>query len=312
MSHAISARANADLIDQKYAEWKQDPKSVDDTWAMFFEGFELGLTQPAPVGKKGAGSDPGAEQVGGLDLATRARVVSMVHQYRSLGHTAAWLDPLEEEAPSQPLLSLGELGFLPQHLEEEVATQFYEGGRRMKLRDMIERLDQTYCGKVGFEYMHMQTPDVRDWIRDRVEARLEQPEPSIEKKKAALGWLAQAELFERFLHRKYVGQKRFSLEGGDALMVALNGLVQKFPDFGVHEMVMGMAHRGRLNVLANLLQKPLTVILYEFSENYVPNLVAGDGDVKYHLGYDAEFDVDGHPVKIHLGANPSHLEAVNG
>ena len=146
MSHAISARANADLIDQKYAEWKQDPKSVDDTWAMFFEGFELGLTQPAPVGKNGAGSDPGAEQVGGLDLATRARVVSMVHQYRSLGHTAAWLDPLEEEAPSQPLLSLEELGFLPQHLEEEVATQFYEGGQRMKLRDMIERLDQTYCG----------------------------------------------------------------------------------------------------------------------------------------------------------------------
>jgi len=310
MSHAISARANVDLIDQKYAEWKQDPKSVDDTWVMFFEGFELGLTQPVPIGKKGAGADSGTEQVGGLDLATR--VVSMVYQYRSLGHTAAWLDPLEKEAPSQPLLSLAELGFLPQHLDEEVATQFYEGGRRMKLRDMIERLDRTYCDKIGFEYMHIQTPDVRDWIRDRVEARLEQPEPSIEKKKMAFEWLAQAELFERFLHRKYVGQKRFSLEGGDALMVALNGLVQKFPDFGVHEMAMGMAHRGRLNVLANLLQKPLTVILYEFSENYVPNLVAGDGDVKYHLGYDAGFDLDGHPVKIHLGANPSHLEAVNG
>ncbi|MGB0239967.1 MAG: 2-oxoglutarate dehydrogenase E1 subunit family protein [Verrucomicrobiales bacterium] len=148
MSHAISARANADLIDQKYAEWKQDPKSVDDTWAMFFEGFELGLTQPATVGKKGAGSDPGAEQVGGLDLATRARVVSMVHQYRSLGHTAAWLDPLEEEAPSQPLLSLGELGFLPQHLEEEVATQFYEGGRRMKLRDRATRSDLLWEGRL--------------------------------------------------------------------------------------------------------------------------------------------------------------------
>lgn len=309
MSHAISARANVDLIDQKYAEWKQDPESVDDNWAMFFEGFELGMTQPLPEIK---GATPGDEQVGGLDLATRARIVSMVYQYRSLGHTAASLDPLEEETPNQPLLSLAELGFLPQHLDEEVTTQFYEGGRRMKLREMIERLDQTYCSKIGFEYMHMQTPDVRDWIRDRVEARLEQPEPSKEKKRAALGWLVQAELFERFLHRKYVGQKRFSLEGGDSLMVALNGLVRKFQHFGVSEMVMGMAHRGRLNVLANLLQKPLTVILYEFSENYVPNLVAGDGDVKYHLGYDADFDVDGHPVKIHLGANPSHLEAVNG
>jgi len=312
MSHAISARANVDLIDQKYAEWKQDPESVDDNWAMFFEGFELGMTQPLPEVKATTSVDSGDERVGGLDLATRARIVSMVYQYRSLGHTAASLDPLEEEAPNQPLLSLAELGFMPQHLDEDVATQFYEGGRRMKLREMIERLNRTYCSKIGFEYMHMQTPDVRDWIRDRVEGRLEQPEPPIEKKKAALGWLVQAELFERFLHRKYVGQKRFSLEGGDALMVALNGLVQRFQHFGVSEMVMGMAHRGRLNVLANLLQKPLTVILYEFSENYVPNLVAGDGDVKYHLGYDADFDVDGHPVKIHLGANPSHLEAVNG
>lgn len=312
MSHSIPARANVDLIDQKYADWKQDPNSVDETWAMFFEGFELGMTQPVSVGKTGKIDDPGAEVVGGLDMATRARIVSMVHQYRSLGHTAAWLDPLEETAPSQPLLSLEELGFLPEHLEEEVSTQFYEGGRRMKLGEMIDRLERTYCSKIGFEFMHMQTPDVREWIRERVESRIEQPEPDIESKKRALGWLAEAELFERFLHRKYVGQKRFSLEGGDSLMVALNGMVQSFPKYGVEEMMMGMAHRGRLNVLANLLRKPLTVILYEFSENYVPNLVAGDGDVKYHLGYDSELDVNGHPVKIHLGANPSHLEAVNG
>ena len=312
MSHTIPARANVDLIDQKYADWKQDPKSVDETWAMFFEGFELGLTQPISIGKTGKIDDPGAEVVGGLDMATRARIVSMVHQYRSLGHTAAWLDPLEETPPLQPLLSLDELGFLPEHLEEEVSTQFYEGGRRMKLGEMIDRLERTYCSKVGFEYMHIQTPDVREWIRERIESRIEQPEPDIDSKKSALGWLAEAELFERFLHRKYVGQKRFSLEGGDSLMVALNGMVQCFPKYGVEEMMMGMAHRGRLNVLANLLRKPLTVILYEFSEIYVPNLVAGDGDVKYHLGYDSELDVNGHPVKIHLGANPSHLEAVGG
>ncbi|MEM6278687.1 MAG: thiamine pyrophosphate-dependent enzyme, partial [Verrucomicrobiota bacterium] len=312
MSHSISARANVDLIDQKYADWKQNPKSVDETWAMFFEGFELGLTQPASAPDGTAISDPSTEVVGGLDMATRARIVSMVHQYRSLGHTAAWLDPLEETAPVQPLLSLEELGFLPGHLEEEVSTQFYEGGRRMKLGEMIERLERTYCGKIGFEFMHIQTPDVREWIRERVESRIDQPEPEVSEKKSALGWLAEAELFERFLHRKYVGQKRFSLEGGDSLMVALNGMVKTFAKYGVEEMFMGMAHRGRLNVLANLLRKPLTVILYEFSENYVPNLVAGDGDVKYHLGYDSELDVDGHRVKIHLGANPSHLEAVNG
>src|SRR5690606_35629345 len=105
---------------------------------------------------------------------------------------------------------------------------------------------------------------------------------------------------ERFLHRKYVGQKRFSLEGGDALMVALNGLMQKFSDHGIVEMVMGMAQRGRLNVLANLLRKPLTVLLYEFSDNYVPNLVFGDGDVKYHLGYESDHEINGETVKIQL------------
>lgn len=306
MSHTIPARANVDLIDQKYAEWKEDPNSVDQTWAMFFEGFELGLSQPAP-----ATLSSGEEMVGGLDIATRARIVTLVYSYRSLGHTAAWLDPLDEKAPEQPLLSLEELGFNEGHLDETVSTQFYENGRKMKLRELIDRLERTYCDKIGFEYMHLQTPDVRNWLRERIEARIDLPDPPKEKETAALRWLAEAALFENFLHRKYVGQKRFSLEGGDALMVALNGLKHLFPTYGVSEMMLGMAHRGRLNVLANLLQKPLTVILYEFSENYVPNLVAGDGDVKYHLGFDAEFEIDGHPVTIHLGANPSHLEAVN-
>ncbi|MDB4359047.1 2-oxoglutarate dehydrogenase E1 component [Verrucomicrobiales bacterium] len=311
MSNSISARENVDLIDQKYTDWKNDPASVDETWAMFFEGFELGMAQPAPR-KPDTPQTPGAEMVGGLDLATRASIVSLVYSYRSLGHTAAWLDPLDEEAPTQLLLSLEELGFKPEHLDEEISTQFYEEGRRMKLRELINRLKKTYCDKIGFEYMHIQTPDVRHWIRERIETRLDQPDPSVESKTKALTWLAEAELFERFLHRKYVGQKRFSLEGGDALMVALNGLVDMFPQYGVDEMVMGMAHRGRLNVLANLLKKPLTVILYEFSENYVPNLVAGDGDVKYHLGYVSDRNEGEKSVNIRLAANPSHLEAVNG
>ena len=306
MSHTIPARANVDLIDQKYVEWKVDPNSVDQSWAMFFEGFELGLSQPG-----GESSSPGDEMVGGLDMATRARIVTLVYSYRSLGHTAAWLDPLDEKAPDQPLLSLEELGFTENHLDETVSTQFYQDGRKMKLRELIDRLERIYCDKIGFEYMHLQTPDVRNWLRERIESRIDLPEPPKEKETAALRWLAEASLFENFLHRKYVGQKRFSLEGGDALMVALNGLKHLFPSYGVSEMMLGMAHRGRLNVLANLLQKPLTVILYEFSENYVPNLVAGDGDVKYHLGFDAEFDMDGHLVRIHMGANPSHLEAVN-
>lgn len=310
MSHSISARANVDLIDRKYESWKKDPNSVDQNWAMFFEGFELGMTQPIQ-GKADSVSAVSEEIVGGLDLATRARVVSLVNTYRTLGHIGAWLDPLEETAPDPHLLSLEELGFKPEHLDEEISTQFYENARRMKLRELIDRLRRTYCDKIGFEFMHLQTPDVRNWLRDRIESRIDQPGPPLEDKKHAMKWLAEAEHFERFLHRKYVGQKRFSLEGGDALMVALNGLTTMFERFGVHELVMGMAHRGRLNVLANLLKKPLRVILYEFSENYVPNLVAGDGDVKYHLGYESSLFVGDHEIKIQLAANPSHLEAVN-
>jgi len=310
MSHTIAARANVDLIDQKYAEWKTNPNAVDQSWAMFFEGFELGMSQPG-ASSTGTSVAP-SEASGGLDLATRARVVSLVSSYRTLGHTAAWLDPLDDEAPRQPLLELKELGFRPEHLDVTISTQFYGEGRPMALRELIDRLRRTYCDKIGFEFMHIQTPEVRNWVLERVEQRIELPPRKIEVKKSALNWLAEAELFESFLHRKYVGQKRFSLEGGDALMVALNGMVQKFPTYGIEEMVMGMAHRGRLNVLANLLKKPLTMLLYEFSENYVPNLVAGDGDVKYHLGFESAFELNGHPIRIALAANPSHLEAVGG
>lgn len=310
MSHSIPSRANVDLIDQKYADWKKDPHSVDENWAMFFEGFELGLTQPAPSKSGRAAAAAGSGSAGG-DLEMKVRVVSLINAFRTLGHTAAWLDPLDELPPSQPLLSLDYLGLDPAQLEEEVSTEIYEKGRPMKLRELTERLGRTYCDKIGFEIMHIQTPEVRNWLLKRIESRVDLPRPSLEKKKLALKWLAEAELFEKFLHRKYVGQKRFSLEGGDALMIALNGLMRAFPSYDVVEMVMGMAHRGRLNVLANLLHKPLTMLFYEFSENYVPNLVAGDGDVKYHLGFETDQEVDGTTIKIQLAANPSHLEAVS-
>ncbi|NNE92843.1 MAG: 2-oxoglutarate dehydrogenase E1 component, partial [Verrucomicrobiales bacterium] len=313
MSSSIAARANAELLEAKYVEWKEDADSVEPAWKSFFEGFELGIAQPPPdrPDHDAAGGDLAV--VGGLDLATRARIVSLVYNYRTLGHTKAWVNPLEDEPPEQDLLSLSELGFKQEHLDEEISTQFYEGGRRMQLKELIDRLEKTYCGKIGFEFMHIHRPIVRNWIRERVEARIDQIPPSKEKKEDALTWLTHAEAFEQFLHKKYVGQKRFSLEGGESLMVALNGILERAGSSNILDIVMGMAHRGRLNTLANFLHKPLKVLLYEFSENYVPNLVAGDGDVKYHLGFDAVRRTrSGAEVKIHLGANPSHLEAVNG
>ncbi|MEO0414759.1 MAG: 2-oxoglutarate dehydrogenase E1 component, partial [Verrucomicrobiota bacterium] len=248
-----------------------------------------------------------------MDLKTRARIVSLVYNYRTLGHTAAHLNPLENEAPDPPEFGLEALGFLPEHLSEEISTQFYKGGESMKLVELIDRLKKTYCDRVGFEFMHIHKAEVRNWIRERVESRIDSEAPTSKQVEQIFTWLTEAESFEQFLHRKYVGQKRFSLEGGESLMVALNGILDACPQSGVSEIVMGMAHRGRLNVLANLLRKPLKVLLYEFTENYVPNLVAGDGDVKYHLGFDAVRRTDDDKVvKIHLGANPSHLEAVNG
>lgn len=318
MNSSIASRANAEVIEAKYADWKQNPESVDISWANFFEGFEIGMTM-APdkprVSNNGGRSAPSPSELaeGVTDLATRSRIVSLVYTYRSLGHAAAHLNPLETEAPDFAPLTLGELGFEERHLDEEFSTQFYEGARKMQLREMIDRLERTYCDKIGFEFMHIQDAKERHWVRERIENRIDEPAESNGRVRNVLSWLTHAEVFEQFLHRKYVGQKRFSLEGGDALMVALNGILERCPGNGVSEIVMGMAHRGRLNVLANFLHKPLSVLLNEFSENYVPNLVAGDGDVKYHLGFDAiRRTSDDKIVRIHLGANPSHLEAVNG
>ncbi|MDF1812047.1 MAG: 2-oxoglutarate dehydrogenase E1 component [Verrucomicrobiales bacterium] len=320
MSSSIASHANTEIIESLYLDWKSDPGSVDNEWSSFFEGFELGMTltpeahRAAKSGKSiGKPATPGSEMVGGLDMATRARIVTLVYTYRSLGHTGAHLDPLTDRKELPPALTLAELGFKESHLSEEVSTQFYEGGRPMKLGELIDRLQRTYCDKIGFEYMHIHKPEVRNWIRERIESRIDDTSVPLEKIKNVLTWLTEANGFEQFLHRKYVGQKRFSLEGGDSLMVSLNGIFENCPANGVADIVMGMAHRGRLNVLANFLQKPLSVILYEFTENYVPNLVAGDGDVKYHLGFDVSRKTKNDKVvEIHLGANPSHLEAVNG
>ncbi len=313
MDSSVSARLNADLLDEKYLSWRRDPGSVEKNWASFFEGFELGCAHLEQLEDEEAqAGGAAAAPEGGLDLAKRARIVSMVYNFRALGHTAAMIDPLSEEAPEQPRLELEEFGFTESDLDLQVATQFYLGGRTMALREMIARLRSTYCDRIGFEFMHIHDTEVRNWIRERIESRVETEHYTPDVKKKAMRWLVEAEGFEHFLHRRFVGQKRFSLEGGESLMVALNHTFELCPKMGLKEIVLGMAHRGRLNVLANFLRKSIKTLLYEFSENYVPNLVAGDGDVKYHLGFETRRSTEnGDEVLILLAANPSHLEAVN-
>jgi 2-oxoglutarate dehydrogenase E1 component len=309
MSASLPARAHLELLDSQYSAWKQNPASVDPLWHAFFEGFEIGMEKLAKQPSASTGKGAALSEI---DLTFRMKVTDAVLRFRSLGHTAAWLDPLSNQAPAPAALSMDALGFAEADMEADVATHFYRKGQPMKLRSMLDELRRIYSDRIGFEIMHIHTPEVRSWLLERIESRIDQPAPTRDDQIQALKWLLEPETFERFLHKRFVGQKRFSIEGGDATIVALQTLLEELPTRGGQEIVMGMAHRGRLSVLANFLKKPLAMLFYEFSENYVPNMVAGDGDVKYHLGFETErTTMTGAKVRVDLAANPSHLEAVN-
>ena len=305
MSQSLSGNWNSDLLEQNYARWKQDTESVTPEWNAFFEGFELGLVQSEELAE-------GAHAAVPEDAALERRADSLAYNYRTLGHTIARLDPLAQAPPDNPLLSLKQIGFTESDLERTVSTKYFRDGRPMLLRELLAELKAIYCDTIGVEFMHIQDPRLRNWIRERVENRGDQHLRDAALHRTILRQLYEAETFEHFLHTRYVGQKRFSLEGGESLMVILDTILQRCEPSGIDEIVMGMAHRGRLNVLANFLNKPLTVIFNEFSENFIPDLVGGNGDVKYHLGYMGErTTASGHKVGVQLAANPSHLEAVD-
>ncbi len=304
MRTSIDARANLNLIEENYRRWHENPDLVDAGWSAFFEGFELG-NLPQQNGTAAA-------EVEAREAALQTRVDSLVYAYCSLGHTIARVDPLAETAPANPLLSLKEFGFSESDLDRRVSSKFFLDNRPMTLREMVAGLARIYADSIGSEFMHIQDPHIRDWIRRQLETR---PHKHLTPRAVQIGLLRallEAESFEIFLHTRFVGQKRFSLQGSETLMVALETILHKCPEGGVEEISMGMAHRGRLNVLANFLRKSLKIIFTEFSENYIPDLVAGDGDVKYHLGYDAVRRLaSGAEVEIRLSSNPSHLEAVD-
>jgi 2-oxoglutarate dehydrogenase E1 component len=306
MRTTIAARANLDLIDQNYARWQEDPASVDPSWAAFFEGFELG-NLPQKNGATAAAARPVTRE-----SPLQTRIDGLVYAYRTLGHTVALVNPLAEKRPENPLLSMRELGFNEKDLDLRVHSKFFANGNEMTLREMIARLTKIYADSIGAEFMHIQNTRIRNWVLHRLESRPDKHSTPRRVKIAILRALMEAESFEVFLHSRYVGQKRFSLQGAESLMVILDTILHKCPGAGVEEICMGMAHRGRLNVLANFLKKSLRVIFTEFNENYLPESVAGDGDVKYHLGYRTVRKLgSGAEIEIRLSANPSHLEAVD-
>ena len=309
MRPSFANSLNLDLIEENYQRWKDNPEALDSGWSAFFEGFELG---DMPLRNGAAALAPTAERGSGVDAPDSDRVDRVVYAYRRLGHSVARVNPLVEGRPENPLLSLGELGFSESDLDVTVSSNNFLDGERMPLRDVIARLQAIYADTIGAEFMHIQDPRIRLWVRQRLEARPSKHSVAREVQIALLRALQEAEAFELFLHTKYVGQKRFSLQGAEGLMAILDTLLHNCPRSGVEEICMGMPHRGRLTVLANFVKKSLQVIFTEFSTNYVPEFVGGDGDVKYHLGYRGVRKLrNGAQVEIRLSANPSHLEAVN-
>ena len=285
------ARANPEYVDALYREYLRDPSAVDERWALVFAGFDLALRD---------GVRPG----GSID--------ELVHTYRELGHLVADLDPLGGSPREHPLLRLSELGFTERDLDRVVDWAPFKGGARGPLRDLIAALRETYCGTLGVEYLSVADKARREWLQERIEPRRNHPELTADDRHAILERLVTAETFEQFLQARYPGQKRFSLEGGEALVPLLDAVVEEAARLDVAELVLGMPHRGRLNVLAHVLEKPYEMIFAEFEGAPLPDDVLGEGDVKYHLGYSRDRRTRaGGQVHLSLTSNPSHLESVN-
>ncbi|MFH9421658.1 multifunctional oxoglutarate decarboxylase/oxoglutarate dehydrogenase thiamine pyrophosphate-binding subunit/dihydrolipoyllysine-residue succinyltransferase subunit [Streptomyces sp. NPDC017529] len=244
------------------------------------------------------------------DVTKAARVFDLIHAYRVRGHVMADTDPLEYEQRKHPDLDIIEHGLTLWDLEREFAVGGFAGKTMMKLRDILGVLRDSYCRTTGIEFMHIQDPKQRKWIQDRVERGHSKPER--EEQLRILRRLNSAEAFETFLQTKYVGQKRFSLEGGESVIPLLDAVIDSAAESRLDEVVIGMAHRGRLNVLANIVGKSYAQIFREFEGNLDPKSMHGSGDVKYHLGAEGTFTgLDGEQIKVSLAANPSHLEAVD-
>ncbi len=295
----LSETLSADFIDVQYRKWKSDPSSLSDDWQFFFKGFELaGAAGPADV-------DP--EQA-----MRQAHVGELIRRYRDIGHLLACMDPLSACPTSHPLLDLDAFGLDVSDLDRSFAAPGLIQQTAAPLKEILGRLKQTYCHSVGVEYMHLQDPDERRWLQARMEPVKNQVELTAAERVEILEKLSAASLFEGFLNKKYVGVTRFSLEGGEALIPFLDVLRRRAVESGCREIIFGMAHRGRLNVLRNILEKPAEEIFSEFESCYDPQDLVGSGDVKYHIGYLTEHKMaDGTSLSLYLVSNPSHLEAVD-
>ncbi|MGB6486988.1 MAG: thiamine pyrophosphate-dependent enzyme, partial [Steroidobacteraceae bacterium] len=315
---------NAAFLDALYERYLRDPASVEDTWRRYFESLpgpkgaersqgpiEAALAerarQPRVAARAASAPDAGVN-------AKQAAVSRLIQIWTNRGHLVAKLDPLGlTQRPRPPVLDLEYFGLGPADLDAEffTASRTQAVPQRMKLRDILRQLETIYAGPIGAEFAHMSESRERLWLQDQFQAGMLQQRFTADEKRNILWQLTAAEGLERYLHTRYVGQKRFSLEGGDTLLPLLDDLIQRCGGARIEEVVIGMAHRGRLNVLVNLLGKSPATLFSEFEGAYDLSHLKGSGDVKYHKGFSADLRTGAGNVHTVLAFNPSHLEVVN-
>ncbi len=335
--------ANATYVSELYARFVEDPSSVDADWAQFFRDLNddaraiLAEVKGAPWGRNGnrvigaesdepilakkpdgkagagkAGAAPSVAEIRKVALDS-IRALMLIRVYRVRGHLQATLDPLGlQKREPHPELDYRSYGFVEADLDREIFIDQSLGLETATLRTILRLLNETYCGNIGVEFMHIQDPDQKIWIQKRIESIRNHTEFTERGKQAILERLTEAEGLERFLQMKYTGTKRFGLEGGEVLIPALEQILKRGSQLGLTDVTLGMAHRGRLNVLTNFMKKPFVALFSEFQGNPAkPEDVQGSGDVKYHLGTSADRDFDGNVVHLSLTPNPSHLEVAD-
>ncbi|HSI89466.1 MAG TPA: 2-oxoglutarate dehydrogenase E1 component [Adhaeribacter sp.] len=311
--YSYIANAHGAYIDELYKAYQQDPEAVDFGWRKFFEGFEFSQSYPSENGHDAAIAARPSAAAGAPTVSDKeVKVFQLIHAYRSRGHLRAKTNPVRQRLDRRPKLDLPDFGLSDADLNTTFQSGALLGIGAAPLKDIVAALQKIYERTIGFEYMYIRDPKVLSWIQEKIEKDSLSFNPGIEFKKRILSKLNEAVVFENFLHTKFLGQKRFSLEGGETTIPALDAIIEKGAELGVKEVVIGMAHRGRLNVLANTMGKTYEQIFSEFEGTAVPDLTMGDGDVKYHMGYSSEIETtSGNKVNLKLAPNPSHLEAVN-
>ena len=299
------ANADTQVIADLYEAYKQDPNSVDSSWRDFFKGFDFSqtwLSEGVPAGTISADSSHVQKEMA---------VISLIKAFRSRGHLLSKTNPVRERKDRKPRLDLADYSLSEADLDTVFQAGSFMGLGAATLRTIQAALHKIYAGSVGFEYSYIRDVQQKEWLRNKIEKEALSFKPTFEEKKHILQKMNEAVVFENFLGTKYLGQKRFGLEGGESTIAGLDAIINVAADSGVKEAVIGMAHRGRLNVLANIMHKSYEAIFDGFEGN-VPNEIHGDGDVKYHLGYSSKhISPKGSEISLKLAPNPSHLEAVN-